>query len=849
MHAESTTYEKNLHESFRALIYAQIKEQNVGFLPIDKNLLSKTLNMLKGQMNTLTDSLKRGRHVQITGVNLHRDMLIKIPTSAGLPLALTFRFPNIFSLNGKAKLIQNEGSDIGRSHGSSKNQKVEVDMMLSLESSMIINTEIWSPIINHGFKFENDLRLNVPLSFSAGIDPISRHGQNFHLIISPSQSTASTPKELIKMSIRPTNYAIKWNDYAKDFNSVSMDSTHSKATNTKQTCFEEFFSGRNMCIKNTPHKNPFALKTLEPTEFSIYMENKGKMQPVEITISSIHSSADVGSRTASGTSIDKLHVISKCGQRKASLNLARVFDPVEKVSRLHAILSSQADNRIGQMMCFDSEFMPLDGQRKLFVGGSSLKWGRSCESAKNYITVQINGEPYGASPDFLTHGAPMWKPSHQCTTPEKCDSSKNVYKMNVNYNLPVEIRNATNKIYRMFKHMFYEKSDVAQIDVKNPQNRVYVKLEVNAEEYPSGSLIIKINGEPYGASPDFLIHGAPMSKPSHQCTAPEKCDSNKNVYKMNVNYNLPVEIRNATNKIYRMFKHMFYEKSDVAQIDVKNPQNRVYVKLEVNAEEYPSGSLIIKSPGENLTLSHINLPSWFSIDSEEHSREKPHEKYMESTKSSSKRKSSTFSASMEAEHQPDHVHMNFEPEYDESESEFDLPVEFEHDSEDEKDFFHGEEQGEQDFEEEMYPPSFGKQKNDGVLKYKKNGLKEGSNWLREDYEKNEFEEGLYKKHAKREHRKPLWGDWLKESNDQKRGRDELAGYSRKNNEDEGYIPVYLAIMESFVIPPILGFLHLATFAMLIKMTESKLSNPKATNFQLVNASPHCPKIAAPIDGS
>jgi hypothetical protein len=79
-------------------------------------------------------------------------------------------------------------------------------------------------------------------------------------------------------------------------------------------------------------------------------------------------------------------------------------------------------------------------------------------------------------------------------------------------------------------------------------------------------------------------------------------------YKMQVEYNVNAYIRNYTNKVFRMVKHMQMWNADIAQVDVKNPEGRIHALVTVDPRNLQYVNITMRLPNENVSIIDMALP-------------------------------------------------------------------------------------------------------------------------------------------------------------------------------------------------------------------------------------------------
>jgi hypothetical protein len=80
-------------------------------------------------------------------------------------------------------------------------------------------------------------------------------------------------------------------------------------------------------------------------------------------------------------------------------------------------------------------------------------------------------------------------------------------------------------------------------------------------------------------------------------------------YKLEAEYqNVPVVVKNITRKVFRALKTYFYWQSKVADVEVRNPENKVKIDLFIDPRSKQHVNVTVRSPRENVTFRDIPLP-------------------------------------------------------------------------------------------------------------------------------------------------------------------------------------------------------------------------------------------------
>jgi hypothetical protein len=80
-------------------------------------------------------------------------------------------------------------------------------------------------------------------------------------------------------------------------------------------------------------------------------------------------------------------------------------------------------------------------------------------------------------------------------------------------------------------------------------------------------------------------------------------------YKIDLEYNqVPLVVRNMTNKVYNLLKHNYFWQTDVNQLDFQNPEKRILTEVTLDPRTFRMVNVTIRSPIETAIFRDIPLP-------------------------------------------------------------------------------------------------------------------------------------------------------------------------------------------------------------------------------------------------
>jgi hypothetical protein len=143
-----------------------------------------------------------------------------------------------------------------------------------------------------------------------------------------------------------------------------------------------------------------------------------------------------------------------------------------------------------EMMLPKRPFKVTEVDDKEVVGNVKFTWGTSsCESG-NSISLKVKGEQSKEQIDYYSRD-PEYKMYETCNDPSLCSPvSQNEYLNEISHllkytvdleyhNVPLAVKNYTNKAYLCLKNYYFWQSDIAQIMVRNPEDRVKAVFRID----------------------------------------------------------------------------------------------------------------------------------------------------------------------------------------------------------------------------------------------------------------------------------------------------------------------------------------------------------------------------------
>jgi len=214
------------------------------------------------------------------------------------------------------------------------------------------------------------------------------------------------------------------------------------------------------------------------------------------------------------------------GNRRLNMEWSHLIDLRSRYGKVNMKFHRQHPEPF--QTCFDAEMMYPEEPEfvnevkdKKIVAHAQLRWGQTCND-QNYVQVTTQAErsrqqmsmerdyseykQYNKKSDCQSNKA--WcSPLTQEDFVEKIGHMMK-YRMDIDYqNVSPYYYNVTNKFYRALKHYYYWQTEVDQINVQNPENKIRAEFVLDAQTKQRVNVTIKTPKE------NIMIQDLPLSQP------------------------------------------------------------------------------------------------------------------------------------------------------------------------------------------------------------------------------------------------------------------------------------------------------------------------------------------------
>jgi hypothetical protein len=527
--------------------YMKFKDQDIGFLPLKEELIKSFLSEHNSNLFEIQNKLRQGLPVNMNKAKMLHEMVYKIPTTFGMPLTVTTKVPIVMSVHGKLQTV---------SHGL-KNFQVLANLKPSFALTLAVDVECWSPIVNHGLKVVNKLKVFKPINAKVEVDLVSPL-KNVRITVRPP----TTRRDIVTLESKPITYTRVWPKMIESDQKVIMGEEMTRVHKINKCIGQKVF-GVNFCLRGVIKKSPTHSIVGTPF-FPLSGPNKvvlsvepGNETPEEIVINLSGKFFETSYNTYTTKMFDDFETTSNRytnkrdneynthryenefntqhfdshytpkkpisnllkvdiivgNSRRLSMELSHTCDMLGRYGKLHMKIThvpvSREYNTEPIVLCLDSETLyPEYIQSEQVLTNARLTWGRTCNS-NNYITLKSKAQKLQTRNIFETEIPEYnFRESFENRYSTHRNSELLKYVVDIDYNnVPFFVQNMTYKLLEQLKNKYYEHLDVSSFLVRNPENKIRCVLTVDPVTKQYVNLVVKTPKQ------NTIINDIPLSFP------------------------------------------------------------------------------------------------------------------------------------------------------------------------------------------------------------------------------------------------------------------------------------------------------------------------------------------------
>jgi hypothetical protein len=612
MHTPMNDYERELRDIFstmnmrsrdfedvtkepKAFLYMKYKDQDYGFLPIKEEMIRSWMNENNFNMREIITKLRNGVMINYSKVNMLHEMMYKIPTTMGMPLTVTVKVPTVMTVHGKLQVIPT-------TERSMKTFKINVDMKPSMVATLVVDVECWSPIVNHGLKVLNKIKLFTPINAKVEVDMLTTP-KTVRIAMRPP----TTRRELMSLETRPVTYTRVWPKCDEPEDRTVMGEEMNRVM-TFNKCVGQKMFGVEMCLRGQVHKTPSMSLTGTPF-FPLSGPNKvvltvepGFEVPEEIVIN-LSGKFMQKSMETFRTNMHKQFESFKTWENDFETPYTRTETPfmTDDTPHMRSEETPYMRSEETPYMRTEEETPYSRTQDKMFRDQDTEFTPK--KPLTTTIKVDIEARPRHFTFDLVhmfdmvgRYGKLQWKlacsPISGRNEPfVACYDAESLYPT-----VPMITREVTDdKVMTTARLTWGRTCDsdnfitLKSKAIKSPFQRLY------ESEMPEYRMFEECQDKSW-CSP--ISQNQFLNKVS-----------NLMKYHIEIDYNnVPVEMKNLTNKMFLMLKNHFYEQTDINEITVRNPENKIRAMITVDPVTKQHINVTVKTPVETTIIHDIPTP-------------------------------------------------------------------------------------------------------------------------------------------------------------------------------------------------------------------------------------------------
>jgi len=531
----------------KAWISLKVKDEEIAILPFHKENIQRILGENNQNVREWETKLRQGLPLNAHGATVLHEMMYKIPTTLGMPLLVNVRIPAVFKLSGKIQANYDSLSKIN----------IQASLKPSMVITMVTDVECLTPVGDTGVKVIARAEVFTPIDARIETNFQNNDVDDIKVII----RTPTTKRDLLVLETRPVTYTRQWpntiSQWAEPEEKTVMGEELNRAIDY-QRCGGEKALGVEFCVRGHVHRTqpkrivgtPFA--PLSGPNKIVVTCQPGQDAPEEITFKvnadmwksmseslkpsfrsrefsresrSNERRSTEDSNERSGESEYKNYMGKNARQnslkfqvearnRRLSVEIDHHYDAAQQFSKLNCKINRSPLPGYPEQWtgCLKTEILFPKKPYKLtevddkeVVGNAEFSWGRSCES-ENKVSLKVKGEQskeqierYSQDPEYQMYE--NCQDRSLCSPVSQHEYLKEIsqllkYTVDIEYkNVPVAAKNITNKLFLILKNYYFWQTDIAQIMVRNPEDKIKAILRIDPMTLQRINITVKTPSE------------------------------------------------------------------------------------------------------------------------------------------------------------------------------------------------------------------------------------------------------------------------------------------------------------------------------------------------------------------
>jgi hypothetical protein len=574
-----------------AYFYYRLFGQDLFYYPIKSNFLKRFSEEGISALTSSTDLAHLYRVLNepfdVSYATLVSDFKHKIPTTVGLPITIKVKMPLVANIKGKVELP--------KTLSEMRSFTMNINVKPSIAVKRIESMEIWCPVVNSGLKVEVEGKLFTPIR--AVITPqLANHEKIVKIIFEPPTET----REIALLQSRPITYTRTWPKTLKLWQDAEEKTIYGQEYNRIKSIDRSYFEsllGVKLQVRGRMHWTPF--ERLPNTPFIPYsgpnkivvevkpgvavpekieLLLKGKFsQSGESFMPSISYSPQWMEESSSTESQELLKPMRKHRSKRSTTHAVKE----STVESTESSESSADERKNGKYSWKADRKHEISILMKTIGGGTERKVEAKCDFSYSPALhfMKWSGKVHVSPlPRFSSH------PYSTCfkgeiVYPKAPNSASSVYDKQIKGEMKVN--------WSPSQECTSESTGYIRATLQAERSGMQLEQETDNFQYWQCRKSLR----PV-ACQKYLSQASELKK-----------------YILNLDYkDVPMVVRNVTNKLWLALKHKYFWQTDIAQIDVRNPTDKIRAVFRVDPTTDRRLNITVKTPRENVTMYDTPLP-------------------------------------------------------------------------------------------------------------------------------------------------------------------------------------------------------------------------------------------------
>jgi hypothetical protein len=568
--------------------------QELGFIPFSTESLKGIMDTGYFNLLNLETRLREGVPIHATYATLLDESEYKIPTTIGFPLKIKFRQPLVMHAKGHLRATIEPQTRL-------INIKPEIKTSLAIKKIMEI--EIFSPMVSSGLMVNLKAKLHLPIEGELKVD------WKENALVHVELKTPEDRRELVVLESEPLTFVRRWPETLKVWTEPETRLITGEEHQRVKT-IDKHIPVLDLKIKGRVHWTPLFVQPNTPffplsgpNRIMVYYEPRevrtestiieytgffSRLMEEKIT-PTIKSWYFEDSRDDERSSSEEPYDFSEESRESSSQSSegsrnSRGESSEESESR------EKGRKNLSTRRFRDFELPEMTGPRK---HGFSLKLKKRISGAPKLVGELNCGYKHTDRMEFNRFECEAVMTDAPQAFSKVCFNIESVFPKT-----PYKFSDIEGKKIAIFSEVKFgrtcsEGSIVLKAEAKRSQEQAYEEMY----------------DEKYYECKRFEEEGSRYKSPI-ECYDYLKSAGAMKKLDVEIEYqNVPVEVKNATRKLFNLFKnYVYYWNTDVADINIRNPEGKIRATFVLDEKSHRKLNITVKMPQENVTMIDVPVP-------------------------------------------------------------------------------------------------------------------------------------------------------------------------------------------------------------------------------------------------